>query len=552
MIRSGQVNVAAALPAMAETQPHRPAVVVPAGRDSRGRAAYAHLTFEQLDDYSTRLARGLGAIGVAPGTRTVLMVTPSLEFFALVFALFKAGAVLVMVDPGMGIRSLGTCLGEARPEAFLGVAKAHLARRLFGWAKGSLRITVAVGGPRLGATHTLDDLLRAGAGDEPPATTRADDVAAILFTSGSTGVPKGAVYTHGHFAAQVDMIRDLYDIRPGEIDLPTFPLFALFDPALGMTAIVPDMDFTRPGSVDPTKILEAIGNFGVTNMFGSPALLDRVGRYGAERGVRLPTLRRVLSAGAPVSAAIIERFASMLSKDAEILTPYGATEALPVATIGSREILGETRQKTAEGAGICVGRPAPGMRVEIIAITDEAVASWDPSLLVPQGTIGEIVVEGPVVTREYFGRPESTRLAKIVDPATGAVRHRMGDLGYFDKEGRLWFCGRKSQRVPTPQGELYTIPCEQVFLRHPCVRRTALVGARRKGSITPVLCVELEPEARRADRRKIQAELLEIAQRHPHTRAIQSVLFHDRFPVDIRHNAKIFREKLAVWAEKKL
>ncbi len=320
------VNIASHVGAMADKQPHRLAVVFPHGRDRAGRVSYTHYTFRQLHEASDRLAWGLQALGVGRGTRTVLMVKPSLEFFALTFALFKAGAVPVLVDPGMGVKNLGQCLAEAEPEAFIGIPKAHAARRLLGWAKASVRVNVTVGPRLFWSGWALKHVWQAGRIGEPwpLAETTAADLAAILFTSGSTGVPKGAVYTHGVFAAQVDILRRLYGIEPGEIDLATFPLFALFAPALGMTAIIPDMDATRPALVDPRKIIEAVENFGVTNLFGSPALLNRVGRYGVEHGVRLPSLRRVLSAGAPVSAAILERFAKLLAPGVQIFTPYGA------------------------------------------------------------------------------------------------------------------------------------------------------------------------------------------------------------------------------------
>ena len=206
------------------------------------------------------------------------------------------------------------------------------------------------------------------------------------------------------------ILRDLYGIAPGEIDLCTFPLFALFAPALGMTAIIPEMDATRPGQVNPARIFEAIEAFGVTNLFGSPALLRRVGEAGARRGVRLPTLRRVISAGAPVPASVLETFTELLSPDVQIYTPYGATEALPVASISSAEVLGSTRHETDRGAGVCVGRPVGGIRVKIIRISDEPIAEWSDDLIAPFGQIGEIVVQGSVVTRAYFHRSEATAL----------------------------------------------------------------------------------------------------------------------------------------------
>jgi acyl-CoA synthetase (AMP-forming)/AMP-acid ligase II len=376
----------------------------------------------------------------------------------------------------------------------------------------------------------------------------ADEMAAILFTSGSTGPPKGAVYTHGMFAAQVRLLKETFGLEPGEIDLCTFPLFALFAPALGWSAILPEMDFTRPGSVEPAKIFGPIKRWGVTNLFGSPALLERVALAG--EGKTLPTLRRVITAGAPVRPNILEAFSRMLAGGAPIHTPYGATEALPVSSIASQEILSETRNSTAEGKGNCVGKPVASMKVRIIKISDEPITKWGDELMAPPGEVGEIVVQGPVVSREYWERPEQTALAKIADGER--FWHRMGDVGYFDPQGRLWMCGRKSHRVILKDRTLFTIPCEGVFNVHPKVRRTALVGVSRRCGVEPVLCVEPRPKVPASEHKRIAADLLELGAKHEHTRLIQTILFHPSFPVDIRHNAKIFREQLAEWAARRV
>lgn len=549
-------NIAAALPGMAARQPEAIAIRCPTGVGPDGQVRYGiELSWRALEERSSAIAAALARAGIVRGTRAALMVRPSPELFLLMFAMFKAGVVPVLIDPGINRRALKQCLDEAAPTAFIGIPLAHAARVVLGWARRSCRINLTVGRRWFWGGHTLDGLIAQSAGENfTLADTAPDEIAAILFTSGSTGVPKGVVYRHRHFVAQVEMLGQMLGIEPGGVDLPTFPPFALFDPALGITSVIPAMDPTRPAQADPRKLIDAIRRFGVTQMFGSPALLDSLSRYGEAHGVRLATLRRVMSAGAPVPPAVVARMAAMLPEDANIWTPYGATECLPVALIEGRE-LRATRTATEAGAGTCVGRPVAPNDVRIIRIVDEPIAQWRDELLAAPGDVGEIVVAGPTATDEYFNRPEATAQAKIRETlADGSSRilHRMGDLGWIDEGGRLWFCGRKSQRVEAADGPLYTEQVEPVFNTHAAVRRSALVGVGEKGAQMPVLCVELEPGTAEAARERIEAELLNLGQRHPHTARVQRLLFHPRFPVDIRHNAKIGREALARWASARM
>ena len=540
-----QTNIAHALADIAKSQPDAIALRIAATGEA--------LTYAQLDRLADELAAGLVAIGVGEGVRAALMVRPGVAFFALMFALFRARAVPVLIDPGIDRRALRECLDEAAPAAFIGIPLAHAARIVLRWAHASVRTLVTVG-PRLGwGGHTYESLRAAGASRAARAESPVDPeaLAAILFTSGSTGVPKGVEYTHGNFRAQVEMIRSAFAMAPGETDLPTFPPFALFDPALGMTSVIPAMDFTRPGWADPAVLADTIARHGCTTMFGSPALLDTLSRDRVSRKATLPTLKRVISAGAPVRPDVVERAFRMLPPDARVWTPYGATECLPVAAIEGREIL-ELRARTDEGDGICVGRPVPPNVVRIIAIDDAAIATWDGVRGVADGEVGEITVCGPTVTRGYFNRPQATALAKIVEKSGVQSRlvHRMGDLGWFDAHGRLWYVGRKSHRVETAAGPLYTEMVEGVFNTHAQVRRTALVGTGARGAQAPVLCVELAAGVPSARWPQVRDELLAIGAANARTRAITDLRRHARFPVDIRHNAKIGREALARWAER--
>ena len=536
-------NIASWLEQRVQERPFQRAVVFPQGRDGNGHAAWTHLTFQGLNTLCDEYARGFEALGVRRGDRVSLLVKPCLAFIPLVFALFKVGAVPVLIDPGMGKKPFLSCIERMAPRVLLAEGAVHVLKPLVGAALNSVEIGITVGRSKgWWADATVEGMRVPSDTPYVAARTGRDEEAAILFTSGSTGPAKGVTYTHGIFDAQTRNIGALYDLQPGEIDLACFPLFGLFSMALGLTVVIPDMDPTKPAQADPAKLVEAIQTQGCTFGSGSPAIWKNVAPYCTERGIRLASMKRVLMFGAPIPVWMHQAFRQILPPGAQIHTPYGATEGLPVASIGTDEVLDVTRYKTAQGAGICVGRPAPEMEVRVIGITEDAIEQWSDALCLPDGEIGELVVKGQVVTQEYKASPEHTRLAKIRDGER--VRHRMGDLGWIDAEGRVWMCGRKSHRVTLSDGSLmFTTCCEAVFNEHADVYRSALVGVDG----TPVIVVEREPGQGR-DTAALTAELLALGSANPLTAQIARVLFHDAFPVDVRHNAKIHRGELATWA----
>ena len=529
---SDSANVARFLGQCAATQPEGTAVLAPVGRDQSGKIIYETLSFAQLHAQSEQLAHGLREKGIQPGTRTLLMVKPGSDLIRCCFALFKTGAVPVVIDPGMGLKNFLSCVRRTRPEALVGISLAHWISRLFPWTFRSVSHRVKVG---RGFASWFG---RFPSTAFPIAEPSADELAAILFTSGSTGPPKGVLYGHGQFDAQVRLIRDTFGIEPGEVDLPMLPIFALFNPAMGMPTVVPEINPSKPAQADADKLLQAIEQCGVTNSFGSPVLWKRIARRAAETGKVLPGVRRILMAGAPVPPQLVRELQSVFPK-ARLWSPYGATECLPVSCIDGETILGKSSERTIKGAGTCVGRPVAGVEIRIIRIEEGIIADLAATQSLSTGEIGEIIATGPSVTRGYDGLPEATAHAKIKD-SEGRVWHRMGDAGYIDDEGLLWFCGRIAERILTEEGPLYTDCCEGIFNAIPGVNRSALIGLGEAPHQEAAIVIETE-----ANVRVSKEKILEQASRHELTNGIKRVFFSPGFPVDVRHNAKIHRLELA-------
>lgn len=587
----GPCNVSERLRAQAKARGTQRAIIDPHGLHPALHGKTRGITFAELEADVELLARGLVARGVQPGQRLALLVPPSIEMITLVFALLRSGAVAILIDPGMGKKNLVRCLSEAQPTGFIAIERAQWVRRILRHKFPLAKLNVTVGAPLFFAGFTIKQLRELGkqalttsdmggqvqseslnvnsetpggrgrSEAKPPElelpVTRANDPAAIIFTSGSTGPAKGVLYRHRNFDSQVELIQRQYNIQPGEIDVPCFALFGLFNAAMGVTTVIPQMDFSRPAACDPRLIVEgAIGQHHATQSFASPAVWDKVGRYCEASQIQFKDLRRVLSAGAPVRGDILERMMRVLPPDAEMHTPYGATEALPVATISAREVLGETWAKTQQGAGVCVGRRFDQIEWRVVKISDGPLPTIADTVELPRGEIGELIVRGPTVTTEYVTRTDANAMARIADP-TG-FWHRMGDAGYLDEQDRFWYCGRVSHRVVLADRTLFTEQVEAIFNTHPAVRRSALVGARDcVDNLLPVVVIEPQELPMNwlgkkcinyKELRPLTQALRDLSQQYELTKSIIVCLYHPSFPMDVRHNAKIFREDLQRWA----
>ncbi len=538
------MNIAQRISRIAQLYPDKKSVVFSERRPS-GPYAYPFYTFREFDVRSNQMAQRFQELGITPGMRTLLFVKPCLDFSVITFALFKVGAVPILIDPGMGLKNLLRSVKQVRPEALVSIPQVHWLRRLLSASFKSVQIKISLG-PVLGRTHDLYQNLTSKSSKFPILERSDEDLSAILFTSGGTGIPKGVLYTHGILNAQTDALQKMFNLDEKQTDLPGFPLFALFTLAMGMTSVIPDMDPTKPAQCDPEKIVQNILDSEASFVAGSPAIWERVARYCLEKKIKLPSVKQVVMFGAPVRAEIHEMFQKILPQG-DTYTPYGATECLPVSYINGKKLLASHVALSQKGWGTCVGVPAPGAEIKIISISDIPEKEL---FEMKEGEIGEIVVRGKMVTPAYFEMEEETLKAKILEKNN--LWHRMGDIGRMDKEGNLWFLGRKSHRVVVSREATYfPLQVEAIFNQHPEVKRSALIKLIKKNHVTGALVIERR-DGQTSLSGKFLNELRELAQTSPYSQMIEDFFLYKSFPVDVRHNIKIDRLKLAAWAQTKV
>lgn len=526
---SQQATFPATLSAQARLRPDATALVE-SGRRS--------ITFGELDVLADRYASGLARRGVRSGDRALYLLRPSIDGYAVFYALLRLGAVPVFIDPRLGLRPMLRCVETIRPRVALVVpllrAFGMLARRPF--AATELWLT----------SRDLRQCLGAR-GETPSRAVSPNAESHLPFTSGSTGAAKAVRYTHGMVRAQVELVHEVCGWHAGMTAVMCFAPFVPYALADGLTVVLPDMDFSQPAAARPNRIVEAITTHQAECAFASPILWRNLARHCERHGIALGTLRRAVTVGAPVPIDLHRRLGAVMHPEGRLYTPYGATEAMPVTTTDTGA-LAETWPQTRNGYGTCIGKPLTGIEVLVIRVTDDPIPRWSDDRRVRGDAIGELVVAGPIVSPLYPERVDATAAAKI--QRDGAVLHRTGDLGRIDAAGRVWFCGRKSQRIETSTGMLAPVAIENIFNAHPAVFRTALVGVGPRGSQRPVACIELEAGATLTPR--LEAELLALAEPTCFRGVVTGFLPHPGFPVDARHNAKIKREALAAWAAGKL
>ncbi|MBI5924158.1 MAG: AMP-binding protein [Aquabacterium sp.] len=550
---TGDFNLYGVMQAQALKQPGRIAFAQARRRSKSGRFLYETRSYGQFLGEVDHTAACLREAGIRRGSKTLMLIRPDLDLPVIVFALFKLGAAPVIIDPAMGMKRLLDCVRKVAPQAMIALPLVHALRPFVGDAFASIELFISTGAARLPATRRLQDIRQSKAPISPMVKTQGSDLAAIFFTSGSTGTPKGVEALHSTLGAQIAHFGTMCEPGLQDVELAAFPVATLISPCLGQTSVIPDMGSMHPGRCKPDNLIQAIEDFGITSGFASPIVWERLSRHCVAKGKQLPSIRRAFSGGAPIPYKMVERLGQLMPQGV-MHTPYGATEVTPISTIDAAEIERETARLSAVGYGVCVGKVVPGLEVRIIRTDEHALQHWHDVTELTEGKVGEIVVRGALVSPRYHNDPINTALTKIeaseADMVDGACPfwHRTGDAGYFDKQGRLWFCGRIKHIVQAQGKRYFSVPVEEVLNAETEVWRSALVGVNVEGQIELAMVVEFYPEYKhqisptRLHAYKARLDSLGFPVRHvlPYPKA---------FPVDKRHNSKIERPILAEWAQ---
>ncbi len=472
--------------------------------------------------------------GIRENDLVAIFLSPGVEFIACTFALFSLGATPLFMDPGMGIKKVLKNLRTSGP-------KVIIAENI---VLGILIISPKI--PSLRFTISKNQLQMIDEKSSPLYFTSQNNQAAILFTSGATGPPKGVCYTHQMFLEQIKQIQNYFKIKTTDIDYPAFPLFALFTLCMGVTVVIPSINPTRPGSCSPKKVLTEIKKYKVTILSGSPAIWDVVSSFqkaNPHYQNNCNEVKTVIMFGAPVSTKIHQTFLPYLP-NGDIFTPYGATESLPVSCASGRQILNNYSSLTEIGAGTFIGKVFPHVRIKILPYKERLAINKN---LKKPLEFGELWVSSLTTSKEYLKLPEENKLSKMKDE-DGTIWHKMGDLAAVDEQNNLWFHGRIPHAMKINQGIYTSISCEEIFNQHKDTKRSALIQLN-SGKMAVVIESPTLFNSNLKKRLNMKKELKSLAKNYSHTETIEHFYFSKKFPVDIRHNIKINREELKQMAQ---
>lgn len=523
------MNVAEQISTVAQLYPAKLSVICP----KIGNRSYQSYTFKNFEKRINQFSNRLLLAKVKKGDKVLVFIKPNIDFAAIVFSIFRIGAVGVFIDPGMGKNKLLDAIEESGANVLIGINKVHVLRRIYKNRFKKIKVFLTNGKSSILAKSLYKGLKKQSTTFQK-ISTDINDLAAVLYTSGGTGKPKGVLYTHKIFIEQTAKLQKEFNLTHNDIDLAGFPLFAMFTLSMGMSSVIPYMDPSRPAKASGAALLKNIKDHDITFVAGSPAIWTNLLNLCSKQSITLDSVKFLVMFGAPIPYDTHFKFSKILN-NGSTYTPYGATECLPVSNISGKQILEEFSPEHIIGKGICIGHPLDGVDVKIIKVNLKKL-NMDEIEILDNFEIGEIIISSSTVTSGYFNLTHKTELSKIMGDK---LWHRMGDTGYLDDKGRIWFTGRVAHSFSVGFKEFYPVPMEQFFTSITGVEKAAFVKVSDHRTCIIIQGANLALE-----------EIKDVIYRND--LQVDYILFHPKFPVDVRHNIKIDRKVLSVWAKKSL
>jgi len=407
------------------------------------RMGYAVLTYERFNDAAARIAAGLAARGVEPGDRVGLVLPNVLSFPLVYYGALLRGAVVVPMNPLLKAREIHYHLRDSGARL---VVAAQASAQTAAEAAGAIGIeAVAIDGVE------PDALMAAHATADPAARTD-DDEAAILYTSGTTGPPKGAELTHGNLSGNArTTAQTLLGATPDDVIMGCLPLFHAFGLTCGLNAaVLSGASMTLLPRFDGAAALSLIQRDQATIFEGVPTMFSRMLHAPNSGSVDIARLRVCVSGGAAMPVDVMRSFEQTFS--CAVLEGYGLTETSPVVTFN--------HPAASRKAG-SIGTPIACVEVRLVD---------DQGMDVPSGELGEIAVRGPNVMKGYWGKPEET--AEAIPDGW----FHTGDLARQDVDSYLFIVGRKKDMIIRGGENVYPREIEEALYEHPAVAEVACVG----------------------------------------------------------------------------
>ena len=471
------------------------------------------------------------------GSKVIIAFKPNIDFVSYIFALFKCQLVPIFLDSGLPLKILLNSIDHINADAIICQRKTYLFSKI---KKSSFKNIRYFFSPKL--TLFKEQKIK---NKEPQ--TLDSSIAAIVFTSGSTGFAKGVLYTHKMFLTQIEMIQKKYNIGAKDRDMSIFPLFSLFALCMQASTVILDIDFSRLLKNPVKKIINLINERNISLSFGSPTIWNKITDYCITNNKKISSIQTIIMAGCAVQNKLLKKIYDnqLIKKSGKIFITYGATESLPVTSIEGREALKYTEKKTTQGYGTCIGKIFNS--INDIAITKyEQIENhnFNKKELLPINEIGEIIISGPIVSPQYYKLDKKGKIYQDDEK----FWHYIGDMVYLDKNQYYWICGRKEDVFFYKQQAYYSVLIENIFNAHLKVFRAALIQINEK----PIVIIELNNKNDYQNWAQIKQQLFTMAKSYSISENITDFYFYKKFPVDIRHNAKIKRDILRKIFTKKL